>query len=107
MISSPLVSVCIPSYNKARFIEDTLESVRRQSFTDFELLVIDDCSTDESAEIIQSWIARAGFPCHFRKHADNQGVCKTLNEMAVMARGRYFAGLGADDLWHPLMLDLC
>lgn len=104
-MSTPLVTVCVPSYNKARFIEATLESVRTQTFQDFELIVIDDASTDDSVAVIEAWRVRHGFPLKFVKHEANRGVCVTLNEALTMARGRYWSGLGADDVWHADMLE--
>jgi glycosyltransferase involved in cell wall biosynthesis len=101
----PLVTTFICSYNKERFVEAALESVRRQTFRDFELIVIDDCSTDDSVSIIDAWLRRTRFPCRFVRHEANQGVCRTVNEILSMARGRYIASLGADDLWYPKMLE--
>ena len=86
-------------------MEATLESVRGQTFRDFELIIVDDCSTDDSVGIIETWLERTGMPCRFVRHSANQGVCRTVNEILGMARGRYIASLGADDLWHPSMLE--
>ena len=103
-MSDPLVTAFIPSYNKARFVEAALESVSRQAFRDFEFIIIDDCSTDGSRDVIASWIERSGLNCRFIEHRVNRGVCKTCNEVVALAKGKYLAGLGADDRWHPEFL---
>ena len=54
----PAVSVIIPAYNAARYLPAALDSILQQSFTDFEVIVIDDCSTDDTAEIIRSYASR-------------------------------------------------
>ena len=101
----PTVTVCIPSYNKERFVELALDSVSAQTFQDFELIVIDDCSVDRSVQIIEEWVAKHGRPCRLVKHETNRGLCRTLNEALGMARGRYLALLAADDLWLPRFLE--
>lgn len=105
LMSKPLVTICVPSYNKQRFVEATLDSIRRQTFREFELIIIDDCSHDDSVHIIDEWVAKHHFPCTFLKHDTNQGVCRTANEALALAQGRYFCGLGADDLWLPTFLE--
>ena len=95
--ATPAVSVIIPAYNEAATIGAAIDSVIAQHFTDFELLVIDDGSTDRTAEIA-------------REHADhrtaihsfaNQGLAASRNRGIRKARGRYIAFLDADDLWLP------
>lgn len=100
-MTGPLVTVCMPSYNHARFLVAALESVSRQTFHDFEFIVVDDCSSDESVDIIEKWLPEQAFPCTFVKHAENRGICRTFNEMLSIARGKYWAGVASDDRWHP------
>jgi glycosyltransferase involved in cell wall biosynthesis len=104
---TPEVTVFVCSYNKARYIEAALDSVRRQTFRDFELIVVDDCSTDASVGIIDAWITKTGFSCRFLRHEQNRGICRSLNEILGLSQGRFFAGLGADDVWHADMLERC
>src|SRR5438067_1162064 len=98
------VSVVVPSYNHAPFIETALRSIFRQTHTPAELVVIDDGSSDNSAQIIERVLKDAPCPCEFVARA-NRGLAATLNEgFARTTRGRYFAYLGSDDLWLPEFL---
>jgi glycosyltransferase involved in cell wall biosynthesis len=98
---TPLVTVTSICYNHARFLEQALESIRLQTFHDFELLIFDDCSTDASVARIRRWIADSGMRCTFIPHTVNRGVCATLNEALARARGKYFCGISTDDVWMP------
>lgn len=100
------VSVVVPSYNHAPFIERTLRSIFRQTLLPRELVVIDDGSDDESVQIIQRVLRDSPIAaCEFIARA-NRGLCATLNEgFALATRGRYFAYLGSDDLWFPQFLE--
>jgi len=94
----PAVSVLIPSYNHARFLAQTIESILSQSYADFELIIIDDGSIDNSREIIQQYSERdERIKCWF--HEQNKGIAYTLNEGLQRAQGKYIALLGSDDLW--------
>lgn len=99
----PTVSVVVPSYNHAPFIERTLRSIFRQTLLPCELVVIDDGSADDSVQIIERVLRDSPIAaCEFIARA-NRGLCATLNEgfARCRARGRYFAYLGSDDLWFP------
>lgn len=90
------ISVIIPVYNVADYLEETLESVRRQSFEDFEVIMMDDGSTDGSADIAEAFAERdKRFRC-VRK--ENEGVSVTRNKGIKMARGRYLLLVDADDI---------
>jgi alpha-1,3-rhamnosyltransferase len=106
ILTSPLVTVVVPSFNKAAFVEATLDSIRVQTFQDFELLVIDDCSTDESVLVVETWMTKHGFPCSLVKSDTNRGLCASLNVSLGLAKGSLYACLAADDLWHPRSLEL-
>ena len=94
------VSVVVPSYNHAQFIEATLRSIMKQTLRPAELIVIDDGSSDDSPAIIERVLNDCPFPCEFAAR-DNRGLCATLNEGFERTRGEYFAYLGSDDLWLP------
>ena len=94
------VSVVVPSYNHAPFVELTLRSIFRQTFAPAELLVIDDGSTDSSPKIIEPVLHDCPFPCELVAR-QNHGLSATLNEGFERTRGKYFAYLGSDDLWLP------
>jgi len=96
------VSVVVPSYNHAPFIEKTLRSVFAQTLPALELIVIDDGSRDDSPQIIERVLRDSPVACEFIAR-ENRGLCATLNEgfARCSRRGRYFAYLGSDDLWFP------
>lgn len=97
------VSVVVPSYNHAPFIEATLRSIMTQSLPPVELLVIDDGSTDDSSAIIERTLNECPFPSELVAR-DNRGLCATLNEGLERTNAKYFAYLGSDDLWLPEFL---
>lgn len=99
----PEVSVVVPSYNHASFIEKTLHSIFSQVFKPSYLLVIDDGSTDGSTRIIEQVLSHSPIPCELIARP-NKGLCVTLNEGLSKTKGNYFAYLGSDDLWLPNML---
>ncbi|HZH31322.1 MAG TPA: glycosyltransferase [Pyrinomonadaceae bacterium] len=100
MGESAAVSVVVPSFNHAPFVERTLRSVFRQTFAPLELFVIDDGSRDDSTRIIEATLSDCPFACEFIARG-NRGLAATLNEGFARARGRYFAYLGSDDVWFP------
>ncbi|HZG52642.1 MAG TPA: glycosyltransferase [Pyrinomonadaceae bacterium] len=94
------VSVVVPSFNHAPFVERTLRSVFRQTHASLELIVIDDGSRDDSPRIIERVLRDCPVACRFIAR-ENRGLSATLNEGFALARARYFAYLGSDDLWFP------
>jgi glycosyltransferase involved in cell wall biosynthesis len=96
----PLVSVIIPTYNSADFIEEALESLFEQTFQDFEIIVIDDGSTDETAAILEKYGDRIVY-----LYQDNGGCASARNKGIRIARGKYIAFLDADDIWLPAKLE--
>ena len=99
---APVVSVITPAYNAARYVEHTLESVVRQTFADFELLIVDDGSTDQTREIAERYARRD--PRIIVMCQTNRGIASARNAAMARARGRYFALLDSDDLWFPTYL---
>lgn len=106
-MASRLVSVVIPSFNHASFVEAAIDSVLRQTTPDLELVVIDDGSVDDSVERIQEKLKPLGENgrVYFNARSNNRGLCRTLNEGLTRARGVFFAYLGSDDLWEPQKLE--
>jgi alpha-1,3-rhamnosyltransferase len=99
------VSVVVPSYNHAPFVERTLRSIFKQTLAPKKLIVIDDGSKDESAEIIERVLEReCPFEFSFIKRS-NRGLSATLNEGFRKTAGDYFAYLGSDDIWLPTFLE--
>lgn len=104
MSTTPLVSVVIPAYNAAKYIEDTLASVIAQTIQDFEIIVVNDGSTDNTKEILDR-IATADNRIN-PIHKSNSGVSDTRNIGMEMAKGQYLAFLDADDIWKPYKLEI-
>ena len=98
----PLVSVLISCYNHAPYIEDCLNSIFRQTYDNIELIVIDDGSTDDSAQLIESLRLRHDF--YFERQS-NMGFARTLNKMLALAKGKYIAAFDSDDIMMIEKLD--
>jgi glycosyltransferase involved in cell wall biosynthesis len=97
MRNTPLVSVICLSYNHAEYVIESLESVINQSYKNIELLIADDCSTDNSVEVISKWLEN--FPeTIFIKNEKNLGNTKTFNSLLKLAKGEYIIDLAADDV---------
>ena len=99
-----LVSIITPTWNCARFIEETIQSVQAQTYQNWEMIIVDDCSTDNTYEILQPYIkkdARIKYWCNEK----NSGAAITRNNALKMARGRWIAFLDSDDLWMPKKLE--
>lgn len=96
----PECTVIIPVYNSERFIEKTVRSVLNQTFVDFELIAIDDCSTDQSYEILLT-LAKSDGRIRVFRNESNCGAAKTRNIGLDLAQGEYIALLDSDDLWLP------
>ncbi|NEX93042.1 glycosyltransferase family 2 protein [Caulobacter sp. 17J65-9] len=99
----PLVSVVVPAYNAAWSIDQTLASVCAQTYPNFEVLVVDDGSTDATAEAVGAWTVRDPRVRLLRK--PNGGVASARNLGVREARGAYVAPIDSDDLWAPDNLD--
>lgn len=97
-MSNPLVSVCINAYNAEKYIRETVDSVLNQTYTNLQIIVVDDCSTDNTYEILKSIddprleIYRLPYNCH---------ISNACNEGFKHVKGEYVAHLDADDLWVP------
>ena len=98
--ASELVSIIVPVYNAAGYIEETIDSVIDQTYTGWELILVDDCSTDDSYELIKSKIADFD-NIVLLKNSVNSGAARSRNNGIDAAKGRFIAFLDADDIWHP------
>jgi glycosyltransferase involved in cell wall biosynthesis len=99
--ASPLVSTIVLSYNQCRYVLETLESVKAQSYKFTQLIIVDDCSTDDSVRTIERWLQANKINCTFICHKQNQGICKSLNDALAVATGKYISMVASDDVWLP------
>jgi glycosyltransferase involved in cell wall biosynthesis len=104
MPGEPRVTVVVTCYEQADWVTQALDSVAAQTFGDWELIVTDDASGDDSAELIGRWAKGADRPVDLVLHQDNAGLTRTLNEVLPRCRGTYLAYLGGDDVWAPTKL---
>ncbi len=95
----PLISICIPAYNAERYLPATLESVRAQRFSDWELIVTEDGSQDSTEEIVREFARTVSQPVRYDRHAQNLGLPATRNTGIASARGEWIALLDSDDVW--------
>ena len=104
-----MISVVIPLYNKAQAIQKNLDSVLAQTYKDFEIVVVDDGSTDESANVAETVLRECkenGVECRGKViRKPNGGVSSARNAGILAAKGEYIAFLDGDDLWHPEYLE--
>lgn len=97
----PKVSVIIPTYNAVDYLSETVDSVLQQTFTDWELIIVDDGSSDQTVD----WIAARVDPRIQLICQENQGVTVARNTGITKSCGEYIAFLDHDDLWHPMKLE--
>ncbi|HYH14370.1 MAG TPA: glycosyltransferase [Flavisolibacter sp.] len=95
---TPVISIIFPAFNSASFIKEAIDSLLQQTFMDFELIIINDGSTDNTEAIVQSYTDSR---IVYSKNETNQGLIYTLNKGIKMARGAYIARMDADDICLP------
>lgn len=105
-MDNPLVSIITPVFNAAPWLKEMLDSVRNQTFAEWEHILVDDGSTDVSDQMIEC-AAAADSRIRLLRMAENGGPAKARNRAIEAARGRYLAFLDADDLWLEQKLELC
>lgn len=102
----PEVSIITPVYNLKKYITEAMDCVREQSFTDWELLLVEDCSTDGTEEMIREYLARTGETrIRLIRCEQNGGAARARNRGLQEARGRWIAFLDGDDLWETGKLE--
>ncbi len=100
MQGMPLVSIICLCYNHEQFVAQALDSVINQSYKNIELLIADDCSPDNSADVIEDWLQKHP-EIHFTKNSVNLGNTKTFNSLFHKAKGEFIIDLAADDILKP------
>lgn len=104
MNQEKLVSIITPVYNKEKYVEETIQSVQAQTYENWELIIVDDCSSDHSAEIIKEY-ADQDKRIFYYKNENNSGAAESRNRAIALAKGDYIAFLDSDDLWNPEKLE--
>ena len=94
-----LVSIIMPSYNTGRFIAESIESVQAQTYTNWELIIVDDCSTDDTDAVVAQYCKDTRI--RYLKNEKNSGAAVSRNYALREARGKWIAFLDSDDLWEP------
>lgn len=100
MTNDKLVSIIIPVYNASRFLEETINSIQEQTYSNWEAIFIDDCSSDNSYDIIKQY-QKNDKRIKVIKNKINNGVAISRNNGIDYAKGEYLCFLDADDKWHP------
>jgi glycosyltransferase involved in cell wall biosynthesis len=100
--SLPLVSIGVASYNNSAYILETLDSIRHQTYSNWELFVVDDASTDDSVTLISNWLkSHPELDASLLVNDRNMGICYTFNRFLSQARGNYISIIGSDDIFLP------
>lgn len=94
-----LVSIIMPSYNTGKYIAETIKSVLRQSYSNWELIIVDDCSNDKTDDIVSAFLQDDRI--HYMKNQINSGAAISRNRAIRKAKGRWIAFLDSDDIWLP------
>ena len=100
---SDLVSIITPTYNCGHFIEETIRSVLSQTYTNWEMIIVDDCSTDDTRQIVEQFADDSRIKYHCLEH--NSGAAVARNTALRIAKGRWIAFLDSDDIWLPEKLE--
>lgn len=102
-MNKPLVSICIPAYNASPFIAETISCWVSQTYQNLEIIILDDCSTDDTYEIAQT-LAKDDKRIKVFKNAKNLGIGANWNETYAKAEGEYVVIANADDIYYPELL---
>ncbi len=98
-----LVSIVMPSYNTAKYIGASIRSVLAQSYSNWELIIVDDCSTDDTDNVVKQYLTDNRI--RFLKNEKNSGAAVSRNRALREAKGKWIAFLDSDDLWKPDKLE--
>lgn len=98
-----MISIIMPSYNTANYIEASIESVRHQTYENWELIIVDDCSTDDTDEVVRPFLSDRRI--RYLKNEQNSGAAISRNRALREAKGKWIAFLDSDDLWRPEKLE--
>ena len=99
-----LVSIITPTYNCGRFIAETIATAQAQTYTNWEMIIVDDCSTDDTKQVVDA-IAAQDQRIHYHCLEQNSGAAVARTKAMELAQGEYMAFLDSDDLWMPEKLE--
>ena len=102
-MSGPVFTICVTTFNRKELLEQCLKSILEQSYTDFEVIVIDDCSTDPSLDLVEHL---DDVRLRYIYNEKNQGLARNRNRAIAEARGKYFTFLDDDDRWSKNFLQV-
>lgn len=105
MTNKPLVSILTPCYNAGRFVSDTIKSVQEQTYCNWEMIIVDDCSTDNSKEIIDEYIKTDSRIQLIKLDRNTGSPAEPRNRAIMESKGDIVAFLDADDVWKPEKLE--
>lgn len=97
----PLVTIAAINYNNAPYVIETLNSIKQQTYPNIEFIIIDDCSTDNSVEIINQWLKDYNKQYRMIVHKKNLGVCAAANTAMQVSKGKYLVYIATDDVMMP------
>ncbi|RTQ93161.1 glycosyltransferase family 2 protein [Lysinibacillus telephonicus] len=104
-MKKPLVSIITPTYNASKFINETVQSVWNQTYQNFEHIIVDDCSRDNTWDILEG-LEKENSRIKLLRMDKNSGAALARNKAIQLSKGKYIAFLDSDDLWEPRKLEL-
>lgn len=105
-MNNPLISIITPCYNAAKFVAQTIESVQQQSYSNWEMIIVDDCSTDNSFEVIRNLVEKDSRIKLYQLSENTGSPAAPRNKAIELSKGEIVAFLDADDLWMPQKLEV-
>ncbi|MEI8672067.1 glycosyltransferase family 2 protein [Vibrio sp. SA48] len=97
----PLVTICIPTYNAASYIKETLSSIRKQTYSNIEIIIGDNASNDNTEQIVRAYIDAHKLGISYYKNDENLGYSGNCNKLINMANGEFVAIYHSDDVYNP------
>jgi teichuronic acid biosynthesis glycosyltransferase TuaG len=104
-MDAPLISIIMPAYNASEFILETLESVKKQTYTNWEIILVNDCSTDNTIKLVNEFSESVSNPVKLITNETNSGVSVSRNVAVANSNGDWLALLDSDDIWLPNHLE--
>ena len=104
MYNKDLVSIVMPTFNCGEYIRETIKTVLQQTYNNWELIIIDDASSDNTSEVVEEFVKKDN-RIKYSTFKENSGAAAARNMAIELAGGRYIAFLDSDDLWYPSKLE--